>query len=265
MSRACDVCAKQYRVRLLLAVPLALMWRMLESPTKHEASPGDLAVGGMARPQAELPRGAATDTDERSTTARPLSRNYEDSDGTRPLQEDRSLNQAETQAPPGPPVMGIAPEVASLDDSVVGQSFPVSESIIATCKKSPWRSGCEPGMPLLAKFTEEPREEPWASSAEQAIHALVEREPQTNTPRSTTFTIRNLECRASICFVETASHMEGFHPRLFYFERENRLKAGYSIFSSETKVDGTDVYVTLLPVVRTALSTRELTERAHRQ
>jgi hypothetical protein len=110
---------------------------------------------------------------------------------------------------------------------------------------------------LLAAMVKEPREEPWASSSENAIRALVELEPGRRTPRGIAYTIRALECRQSICFVETASDMESFDIEFLYFERTNRLKAGYALFSTETRQDGTRVHVTLLPVVRTARTTIE--------
>ncbi len=148
--------------------------------------------------------------------------------------------------------LDAASESRSVDDSVVGIPFPVSESILSDCAKSPSRA-CGPNKALLEKMAGEPREEPWASLSERAIRDLVMLEPGTARPRPVTYTIRNLECRKSICFVETASHMEGFHSQFFYFERANELTAGYAIDSRETKEDGTKMHVTLLPVLRRTL------------
>ena len=164
-----------------------------------------------------------------------------------------------------PAAAGIASYPASVDESVVGQPFPVSQSILAVCEQDSRGTFCEPNKALLAKMAEEPREEPWASAAERAIRALVELEPGTDRPRAVTFTIRNLECRKTLCFVETASHMAAFHTQFFHFERDNRLRAGYASFSREIKADGTEVRVTLLPVLRAPFSTRELSEQRRRR
>jgi hypothetical protein len=133
-----------------------------------------------------------------------------------------------------------------VDANVVGRAFQVSESILRECERKlgtqPWLS-CEPNKKLLEDMAEEPRDEPWASSAERAIRALVEQEPGN-------FTIRALECRSSICFVETASLMGGFHPQLYSFEKNGGLRAGYQIHSSELDELGSKTYVTLYPFVK---------------
>jgi len=259
---------------LALTVTLAVMGRIFEVIGPRGTSHPGIDAGHPGSPnQAETILDEYTQAEDRSAHQLPNQQDM-DSDHERTVQvEGRSPDRAGGQVPANARTENratvgdsdIAPEVRSVDHSVVGQPFAVSESILLACKKSPRRGGCEPGIPLLEKMAKEPREEPWASSAEQAIRALVELEPGTDRPRPMTYTIRNLECRKSICFVETASIMEGFHTNRFYFERENRLRAGYSMFSSETKEDGNKVYVTLLPVVRVPFSTRELTEQGRRQ
>lgn len=166
--------------------------------------------------------------------------------------QERNSTQTGADNRAEPKKLDAAFESRSVDDSVVGIPFPVSKSILSDCAKSPSHA-CGPNKALLEKMAEEPREEPWASLSERAIRDFVKLEPGTDRPRSVAYTIRNLECRKSICFVETASHMKGFHSQLFYFERANELTAGYSLGSHETKEDGTRVYVTLLPVVRRTL------------
>ena len=110
----------------------------------------------------------------------------------------------------------------SIDFSVVGRPCPVSECILAACKStggsrpSRW---CAPDEKLLDDMAGEPRDEPWAATAEQAIRALVELDPRTQLPRDTTYTIRALECRTSICFLETASIVGGFGTQFYYFEK----------------------------------------------
>jgi hypothetical protein len=141
-----------------------------------------------------------------------------------------------------------------VDFSVVGSAFPVSESILAAC--DPTRhaygtdSSCEPNRKFLAEFAGEPREEPWATYGERAIRALVELEPGTVTPRAVTYTIRAVECRTSICFLETASNMGAFTTQLYYFEKTSGLRAASAIHSSELDEHGTEVRVTFWPFVR---------------
>jgi hypothetical protein len=144
-------------------------------------------------------------------------------------------------------------EAQGVDFSVVGQPFPVSASILADCEpKLGMRPSlsCEPNKKLLDEMAEEPREEPWASAAERSIRALVQLEPGTDRPRSVTYTIRNLECRKSICFLETSSHMGHFSTQLYYFEKTSGLRAGYAIDAVEIAEDRTRVHVTLWPFVR---------------
>lgn len=107
-----------------------------------------------------------------------------------------------------------------------------------------------PDKKLLDDMAEEPREEPWATAAERSIRALVELEPGTELPREVTYTIRALECRTSICFLETASIMGGFATELYYFEKTSGLTAQYPIDSTETDETGNKVHVTLWPFVR---------------
>jgi hypothetical protein len=151
------------------------------------------------------------------------------------------------QAQPRPQAGAPSPDT---DFSVVGHPFPASESILAACGKANPQRSCEPNKKLLADMAQEPREEPWATLAERAIRALVELEPGTERPREVTYTIRALECRTSICFVETASIMGAFTTQLYYFEKSNGLTAQYSIDSSETDPYGNKVHVTLWPFVR---------------
>jgi hypothetical protein len=109
-----------------------------------------------------------------------------------------------------------------------------------------------PDKKLLDEMAEEPREEPWATMAERSIRALVELElePGTELPREVTYTIRALECRTSICVLETASIMGGFATELYYFEKTSGLTAQYAIHSTETDESGNKVHVSLRPFAR---------------
>lgn len=158
-----------------------------------------------------------------------------------------------TARDPSQPRTTVADTEAAIDVSVVGQPFAVSESILARCEptRESYRPlACESDKRLLAEMAEEPREEPWATEAERAIQALVELEPGTQMPRAVTYTIRALECRTSICFVETASIFGGFHSRFYPFEKNSGLHAEYPVDSVETDKTGAKVHVTLWPFTR---------------
>lgn len=259
---------KLIMLALAVAVVLVLRVRTFDVTDEREPSQAETeALRTASSDQAPRARSEFTRADERSA-AQPLSQQrLVAADQSRVLREDSVRVRAETapneSAEPEARTQTevVAPDTASeafsIDYSFVSQPFPVSESILAACGKSRPQRACELNKLLLAEFTGEPREEPWASSVERAIRALVELEPGTERPRAMTHTIRALECRRTICFVETASIMEAFHTQFFYFERHNRLHAGYSMSASEIKQDGNKVYVTLLPVVRTSRSTSE--------
>jgi hypothetical protein len=243
-------------VALTLTAALAVMWRMFGVSESHEGSqlrPAAERAAGLSR--VEATSHGPTQTDKGSTSQ------WLHPDQAPVTQaKDQTSHHAETKAieaekndgrkPSGGSDVAVAPGSESLDESVVGQSFPVSESILAACKESRRDRTCERGMSLLATFAQEPREDLWASSSERAIRALVELEPGTNRPRAITYTIRNLECRKKICFVEMASHMQRFSTQFFYFESSNSLNAGYAMDGTETKEDDTKMFVTLLPVIR---------------
>jgi len=137
------------------------------------------------------------------------------------------------------------------DFGVIGRGFPISDSVLAACESASTASRwCDANRKLLSEMAKEPRNEPWATQAEQAIRALVELEPGTQTPRSITYTIRALECRSSICFVETASTLEGFRTQLYDFEKTSGLRAEYPVYGYETDEYGSKVCVTLWPFLR---------------
>jgi hypothetical protein len=246
---------------LVLAIALAVTGRVLEVTDGHDDSHVELAVRTMPGPDRADTTRYGPSQGEETPTSKPLHQRPADADQALVAEaKDQTSHHARTKAieaarvPEGNRAAASAVAVArgseSLDESVVGQPFPVSESILAACKESRRDRTCERGMSLLATFAQEPRKDLWASTSERAIRALVELEPGTNRPRAMTYTIRNLECRKTICFVETASHMKRFSTQFFYFESSNSLNAGYAMDGTETKEDGTKIFVTLLPVVR---------------
>lgn len=138
----------------------------------------------------------------------------------------------------------------AVDVSVVGHPFPVSQSILARCESTrpSYRpASCEPDKKLLAEMLGEPREEPWATKAEGLIHGLVE---NVEKKESGNFTIRALECRTSICFLEVASIFGPFTTTLYEFERDSGLRAEYPVDTVETDENGAKAHVMLWPFTR---------------
>lgn len=133
------------------------------------------------------------------------------------------------------------------DRSVVGQPFPVSESVNEACKPTKpgvfrWES-CGEVSQLLAQMATEPRDEQWAVAKEEVLRAHTEKEPGR-------FTIRALECRKSICFVETASLFGVMRDPSYGYLKEHGLAARYPVFASETDASGALWTITLFPFVR---------------
>lgn len=241
-----------------LAVGLGLFWayRMFEVGDEHETA-NQLGRSGEQERRASQPppqrqgQSEQTKGDRRSvgTQPEPQLKDQQQFHADRaPIAQPGVQPQPRPQAQP--PDNGQAPGV---DFSVVGHPFPVSESILTACGPKPApgpSSWCERNRKFLDEMAEEPREEPWATAAEGAIRALVELEPGTERPRTVTYTVRALECRTSICFVETASVMGWFSTELYRFEKTSGLTAQYAIHSAETDAYGTNVYVTLWPFER---------------
>lgn len=205
-------------------------------------SQAELQQHHRLRPQ-ELEQGSAGT----QRNAQPVDQNQQVHVGDTPITQ--SADQAQSRPPAENPSANADREQGS-DFSVVGQPVPVSESILTACEStqnSVKLRHCRTMRKLRDAMTEEPREEPWASDTEQAIRTLVELEPGTGYPRAVTYTIRALECRRSICFLETASIIESFHTELSDFERNRDLRAEYSINSIEIDEPGNHVHVTLYP------------------
>jgi hypothetical protein len=249
-----------------LALGLVLMDRMFVVTGEGEAAiqPGVAALRRTDSNKAQATQAGLPQTDasyrSRSAAQRPNQQGVQADHAHNVQAEGQAREQAEAQAEAQAKAeaqaqaMDAAHASRAVDFSVIGIPFPVSESIVAACDPAPGKyrnSACEPDKKLLAEMAEEPREEPWATSAERAIRALVELEPGTEMPRAvTTYTIRALECRTSICFVETASIMGGFHTQFYYFEKTSGLRAEYAVDSVETDELGTKVHVTLYPFTR---------------
>ena len=234
-----------------LAFAVALTGRMFAVNFRDAASPSQPGASRTSSNHAETARDRVAQTDrsasqlwneQRPDTDQQVNTVQAKQAETqrREPAEAHAVRQATNQA--GREALGAARESSSVDYSVVGLSFTVSESIFADCEKFR-REACEPNKALLAEMAKEPREEPWATSAEERIRNFAEQEPGK-------FTIRALECRTSICFIETASIMGSFSYPLYYFEKNSALHAEYPAHSSETDELGAKVYVTLWAFTR---------------
>jgi hypothetical protein len=79
--------------------------------------------------------------------------------------------------------------------AVIGRPFPVSPSVESGCKLD---DSCSDLHQMLSRFAEEPRDPAWASEMEGKLRDLVMLD-------SGEYTVRDVECRTSICLVEVAS------------------------------------------------------------
>jgi hypothetical protein len=136
------------------------------------------------------------------------------------------------------------------DNSVVGRPFQPSESIVEACKpdrRGVFRSSfCHQVGELLTAMAREPRDEAWAAAAEQALRAYAEKEPGK-------FTIRALECRKSICFIETASIYGSLLDPDYEYDKylsNLGLHMDYAVDAFETDATGARMTVTLFPFTR---------------
>lgn len=140
-------------------------------------------------------------------------------------------------------------------DAAIDRPFPVSDSVMATCKKydaewernpalggdSPWT--CSKLNELLPKLAEERRDEVWATRMEGKFRELIMAE-------AGNFEIRAIECRTSMCAVECAS-LDGLLPDPPYeFRRDNQLKTAERMWGYEIGPAGARVTVTLAVYTR---------------
>lgn len=111
----------------------------------------------------------------------------------------------------------VPSEISANGFSVVGQPFPVSESVAEACKPAKpgafrWEAHARANA-LLVQIATEPRDDVWATAMEQQLRAYAEAQP-------VKLTIRALECRKTICFIETAAAFSGDLPMPDYRWRE---------------------------------------------
>ena len=168
--------------------------------------------------------------------------------------QSESTARASRSAVPQPPredvKIDLQPAEAIAEEagvSVADQPFAVSKSVAEACKPAKpgvfRQSACDRANHLLAEMAREPRDEPWATVSERVLRAYAEQEPGK-------FSIRALECRKSICFIETASIFGHLPDADFYFVRDHGFSREDPVDVHETDEAGARLTVTLLPVTR---------------
>jgi len=103
---------------------------------------------------------------------------------------------ADHRSPDSQSSVAVAAENAEQPVSVVGNPFPVSEAIEVGCRRDP--ADCEKILGLLERMAQEPRDPAWAGDMEGKMRAEVSTEPGK-------YAIRALECRKTMCALETES------------------------------------------------------------
>jgi hypothetical protein len=88
-------------------------------------------------------------------------------------------------------------QVFGTDSAVIGTPFPVSASVTARCTRD--KIVCPHVYKKLAQFTQESRDNAWAAQEEADIQTQIE------SLGPDKYSIRNLECRTTICAVEVSS------------------------------------------------------------
>ena len=114
---------------------------------------------------------------------------------------------------------------SGVDRSVIGIPFPVSASVEAYCiNKAPLH--CEREHQALAKMAQQPRDEAWAAKTESQIQdEVISQGPGI-------YSIRNIECRSSICAVEVKSLSRAYIGANYNFLAVNGLFDDLNMFAS---------------------------------
>lgn len=137
------------------------------------------------------------------------------------------------------PVGGIADPFVDNPNAVIGRPFPVSESVISMCRpdKGVGPQSCKGTMELLARMAEEPRDLRWARETESILRSWLSQLPDT--------TIRAIECRTSLCAIETSSIHGVQHGPSYEEPLTERLLRQLPMWGDETDASGAKVTVTM--------------------
>jgi len=144
----------------------------------------------------------------------------------------------------------LPPEVAYADpflgdpNAVIGRPFPVSESVISQCRpdEGVGPPSCVNILELLARMAEEPRDLRWARETEASLHEWASQLPDT--------TIRAIECRTSLCAIETSSIHGLQHGPTYHDPSNERVLPWNPLWAYETDTRSARVTVTMRPFKR---------------
>jgi hypothetical protein len=142
------------------------------------------------------------------------------------------------------PLSSIGTE-ATNPDTVIGRRVPISASVEKPCRQdlAKWgkEASCGEVLQLLSEMAQQPRDVEWADTTEAQVRNIVLAE-------STPFTIRNIECRTSLCTAEVASTYGPF-PFITRVGSDKQLNSGllawFADFGYESDPSGARVTVTL--------------------
>lgn len=132
------------------------------------------------------------------------------------------------------------PSATSIDESVIGIPFPISDSVREVVELHAKDMEYDRGViEPLARFSGEPRDDEWASAIERELRDVVRRS-------NGAFSIRNVECRRTICAWEVES-APWEHPRWLPHDVQSRLNvvSGDALAATERRPNGSKVAVTL--------------------
>ena len=133
-----------------------------------------------------------------------------------------------------------------LDDdpnAVIGRPFPVSDSVISQCRSEGMAPpSCVKIVDLLTRMAEEPRDLRWARETEAILHEWVSQLPDT--------TIRAIECRTSLCAIETSSMHGVQHGPSYDDPPSERVHRWIPLWARETDTTSAQVTVTMQLFIR---------------
>jgi len=132
--------------------------------------------------------------------------------------------------------------ITDVDKSVVGSAFPISASVLSACRNH----GCDEVREKLTEMANEPRDNVWATQMEIEIQNNITSQGRDR------YTIRDIECRSSICGIETAS-LEGQYLGPSYNDPlRTNLTGGelIPIWGYETDASGARITVSVIVLMR---------------
>jgi hypothetical protein len=141
------------------------------------------------------------------------------------------------------PKSAVAAPFIDDPDAVIGRLFPASDSVISQCQ--PGRMSpqpCAKVVNFLATMAEESRDPRWARDTETSLLEWYSQIPE--------LTIRAIECRTSLCAIETSS-VNGLQLGPSYKDRPSeRVHTWLSLWARETVNSSEEVTVTLQLFIR---------------